>query len=401
MKKEKNFSDTDFSKKKALESLSDDEILQGFKDADARIVREYYYGYCRVAYCIYDKRYDLQHKPGMDFYSLAHEYYLYLCEHDFKPLEDRKPSMSLKTWMVNGFRFLLLDKLKEVVKEHRFESFEARQESRKMQFDVTDNQFEHDLYQTIEDIGNFSYGRDSKNSIILKMLYIEGFRGKDVAAQLGISHSAVTQRCQKMMHDVVIPYFKRYFDASEYGSYLSFAEEDTSVSSAPKMSMPSMMASRICYEEAAEENNTLNNSNMEDKKKGRITPRWIDSLKENEIFVFGSNLAGMHGGGAARYSPPAFRCHHGQGRWLAGQLRHPYNAGRRGNYRPYVEEFIIFPSASRSSFPGNPNRLRYRRLRSRRHRPIVQEGKGDEEHQFAGKFLGGDRVKDWKIISLC
>ena len=50
MKKEKNFSDTDFSKMKALESLSDDEILQGFKDADARIVREYYYGYCRVAY---------------------------------------------------------------------------------------------------------------------------------------------------------------------------------------------------------------------------------------------------------------------------------------------------------------------------------------------------------------
>lgn len=168
----------DMKKEKNLESLSDDEILQGFKDANARIVREYYYGYCRVAYCIYDKRYDLQHKPGMDFFSLAHEYYLYLCEHDFKPLEDRKPSMSLKTWMVNGFRFLLLDKLKEVVKEHRFESFEARQESRKMQFDVTDNQFEHDLYQTIEDIGNFYYGRDSKNSIILKMLYIEGFRAR-------------------------------------------------------------------------------------------------------------------------------------------------------------------------------------------------------------------------------
>ena len=35
MKKEKNFSDTDFSKKKALENLSDDEILQGFKDANA------------------------------------------------------------------------------------------------------------------------------------------------------------------------------------------------------------------------------------------------------------------------------------------------------------------------------------------------------------------------------
>ena len=364
MKKEKNFSGTDFSEKdfsekiepsdkKALESLSDDEILQGFKDADARIVREYYYGYCRVAYCIYDKRYDLQHKPGMDFYSLAHEYYLYLCEHGFKPLEDRKPSMSLKTWMVNGFRFLLLDKLKEVVKEHRFESFEARQESRKMQFDVSDNQFEHDLYQTIEDIGNFYYGRDSKNSIILKMLYIEGFRGKDVAAQLGISHSAVTQRCQKMMHDVVIPYFKRDFDASEYGSYLSFSEEDASVSSAPKMSMPSMSsmpsmkASRMCCEETADNgNNIFNNNkkkNMEEMKKGRITPRWIDSLKENEIFVFGSNLAGMHGGGAARIARLHFGAVMGKGVGLQGQsYAIPTMQGGVETIRPYVEEFIIF-----------------------------------------------------------
>ena len=362
MKKEKNFSEKDFSEKiepsdkKALESLSDDEILQGFKDADARIVREYYYGYCRVAYCIYDKRYDLQHKSGMDFYSLAHEYYLYLCEHDFKPLEDRKPSMSLKTWMVNGFRFLLLDKLKEVVKEHRFESFEARQESRKMQFDVTDNQFEHDLYQTIEDIGNFYYGRDSKNSIILKMLYIEGFRGKDVAAQLGISHSAVTQRCQKMMHDVVIPYFKRYFDASEYGSYLSFGEEDASVSSAPKMSMPSMSsmpsmkASRMCCEEAADNgNNIFNNNNnnkkknMEEMKKGRITPRWIDSLKENEIFVFGSNLAGMHGGGAARIARLHFGAVMGKGVGLQGQsYAIPTMQGGVETIRPYVDDFIDF-----------------------------------------------------------
>ena len=352
MKKEKNFSEKiEPSDKKALESLSDDEILQGFKDANARIVREYYYGYCRVAYCIYDKRYDLQHKPGMDFFSLAHEYYLYLCKHDFKPLEDRKPSMSLKTWMVNGFRFLLLDKLKEVVKEHRFESFEARQESRKMQFDVTDNQFEHDLYQTIEDIGNFYYGRDSKNSIILKMLYIEGFRGKDVAAQLGISHSAVTQRCQKMMHDVVIPYFKRYFDASEYGSYLSFAEEDTSVSSAPKMSMPRMnsmprmMAECMCCEEAADNGNNIfnNKNNMEDMKKGRITPSWIDSLKENEIFVFGSNLAGMHGGGAARIARLHFGAVMGKGVGLQGQsYAIPTMQGGVETIRPYVDEFIIF-----------------------------------------------------------
>ena len=335
----------DFSRKSNLSQLSDDEILQGFKDADARIVREYYYGYCRVAYCIYDKRYDLQNKPGMDFYSLAHEYYLYLCEHGFKPLEDRKPSMSLKTWMVNGFRFLLLDKLKEVVKEHRFESFEARQESRKMKFDVSDNQFEHELYQTIEEIGNLYYGRDSKNSIILKMLYIEGFKGKDVAMQLGMTASAVTQRCQKMMHDVVIPYFKKYFDASEYRSYLSFGDEDASVSSAPKMSMPSMMDSRMCCEESADNGNYIfnNKKNMEDMKKGRITPRWIDSLKENEIFVFGSNLAGMHGGGAARIACLHFGAVMGKGVGLQGQsYAIPTMQGGVETIRPYVNDFIDF-----------------------------------------------------------
>ena len=35
-------------------------------------------------------------------------------------------------------------------------------------------------------------------------------------------------------------------------------------------------------------------------KEGRVTPDFITSLKPNEVFVFGSNLAGMHGGGAAR-----------------------------------------------------------------------------------------------------
>ena len=31
----------------------------------------------------------------------------------------------------------------------------------------------------------------------------------------------------------------------------------------------------------------------------RITPSWIRDMGENEIFVFGSNVNGYHGGGAA------------------------------------------------------------------------------------------------------
>lgn len=330
--------------------MSDSEILQGFKDADAKTVKEYFYGYCRVAYCIYDRRYNLHNKPGMDFYSLAHEYYLYLCEHDFKPLVDRKPGMSLKTWMVNGFRFLLLDKLKTVTKEHRFESFEARQENRKMQFDVTDSKFEQELYNTIEDIGNMYYGRDSKNAIILKMLYVEGFKGKDVAMQLGMTASAVTQRCHKMMHDVVIPYFKRYFNASEYEGYTSSCEETV----APFISYDiSPLAKKYCvlpdtssYDNASDDNfndNIYKDNDMEDIKTGRITPQWIENLKENEIFVFGSNLAGMHGGGAARTARLHYGAVMGQGVGLQGQsYAIPTMQGGVETIRPYVDEFIAF-----------------------------------------------------------
>lgn len=34
----------------------------------------------------------------------------------------------------------------------------------------------------------------------------------------------------------------------------------------------------------------------------RITPDIIETLLENEIFVFGSNMKGVHGGGAARFA---------------------------------------------------------------------------------------------------
>lgn len=49
---------------KNVAQLTDDEILEGFRNADEHIVKEYFYGYCRVAYCIYDRCYDLQYKPG-------------------------------------------------------------------------------------------------------------------------------------------------------------------------------------------------------------------------------------------------------------------------------------------------------------------------------------------------
>ena len=319
-----------------MSQLSDDDILEGFKNSDGKIVKEYFYGYCRVAYCIYDQRYDLRHKPGMDFMSLAHEYYLYLGNHQFKPLEDRKPTMTLKTWMVNGFRFLLLDKLKGVKKEHLFESFEERQASAKKQLDIMDSEFYHEFRQMIQDICLRYYGRDSRNSIILQMLYIDGFKGKEVGAQLGMSASAVTQRTNKMMHEVIIPYFKRYFVASDYeGGIYSKGMADVSSECAP------CPAASFAGEDRMYKKQTM--VNMEELKKNRITPEWIDTLKDNEIFVFGSNLAGMHGGGAARVARLRFGAVLGNGVGIQGQsYAIPTMQGGVETIRPYVDDFIAY-----------------------------------------------------------
>ena len=56
---------------------------------------------------------------------------------------------------------------------------------------------------------------------------------------------------------------------------------------------------------------------MEQKK--RTTPEHITTLQPNEIFVFGSNLQGMHGGGAAYVAHRKFGAIWGQGVGLQGQ----------------------------------------------------------------------------------
>ena len=320
--------------------LTDDEILEGFRNADEHIVKEYFYGYCRVAYCIYDRCYDLQYKPGMDFYSLAHEYYLALIKHDFRQLEDRKPSMSLKTWMVNGFRFLVLDKLKGLKKEQLKESLEERMGNTHLRFDVHDDEFAGEFRSTIDEICRTYYGRDSRNSIILQMLFVEGFKGKEIAAQLGISQPAVTERYNRMMHDVVVPYFKRYFVTNKYGlptRYEKFMEDECSYSMArpsvgAKMPRPSVGANRdFIFRD------------MDKKKKGRVTPSWIDDLQENQVFVFGSNLAGMHGGGAARVARLRFGAVMGKGVGMQGRsYAIPTMQGGTKTIRQYVNDFIAY-----------------------------------------------------------
>ena len=73
------------------------------------------------------------------------------------------------------------------------------------------------------------------------------------------------------------------------------------------------------------------------------TNPWISQLADNEVFVFGSNLAGMHGGGAARVAHQRFGAVMGQGVGLQGQsYAIPTMQGGVETIRPYVDEFIRF-----------------------------------------------------------
>ena len=72
----------------------------------------------------------------------------------------------------------------------------------------------------------------------------------------------------------------------------------------------------------------------------------ISTLRENEIFVFGSNLSGFHGGGAARVAMDRFGAIWGQGVGLQGQsYAIPTMQGGPETIQPYVDEFVEFAKA--------------------------------------------------------
>lgn len=305
-----------------MTGITDNDIIEGLRNRNPLVTRDYFYGYCRIAYYIYNRQYGLEMKQGLDFYSIAHEYYLSLDRHDFRPLEDRKPGVSLKTWMVNGFRFVLLDRLKAYAKEWKVEPFEIRVGQDNLNFDVPDDNFTSDFHNTVFEICHKILGRDSRSSLILQMMLIDGFKGKEVAKELGITPSAVTQNYHKLMETVVIPYFRKYYEA-------------------PAACEPDMMAPSAVCDQSSPSMSVNDTQRM--IPQNRITPDHITSLQPDEVFVFGSNLAGMHGGGAARAARLYFGAVLGQGVGMQGQsYAIPTMQGGVDTIRPYVLQFIDY-----------------------------------------------------------
>lgn len=302
--------------------LSDELIISGFRDYDPKITKEYFYGYCRKAYDIYDYKYQLHGKVGLDFYSLAHEYYIQLLQHDFRQLTDRPASIPLASWMAGGFRYVVLEALKAYNTEFEFlvdassdevvEYVRASETGEGLLYDVAEAVCAHYHDRTMQEIAH--------------LVLFEGYKQKEVAAHLGITPAAVNQRYKKMMDEVVTPFVMDHYSqgiAIGAAAMMDIAEDLMPTPCAfHSQSFPTFLRSM---------------------QKQRITPEHITSLRPNEIFVFGSNLQGIHAGGAARTARLLFGAVMGQGIGLQGQsYAIPTMQGGVETIRPYVNEFIAF-----------------------------------------------------------
>lgn len=73
----------------------------------------------------------------------------------------------------------------------------------------------------------------------------------------------------------------------------------------------------------------------------KFTPENITELGPDDVFVFGSNLAGHHAGGAARVARQRFGAVEGQGiGWQGQSYAIPTMQGGVETIKPYVDEFI-------------------------------------------------------------
>ena len=78
--------------------------------------------------------------------------------------------------------------------------------------------------------------------------------------------------------------------------------------------------------------------------KRRTTPEMITRLEPGQIFVFGSNIMGFHGGGAAYIAMKKFGAIYGQGDGLQGQSYAISSMEGLEKMSKHVDEFIHFAS---------------------------------------------------------
>lgn len=309
--------------------INDELIINGFCTYDELITKEYFYGYCRKAYDIFDHKYQLRNKTGLDFYSLAHEYYISLLVHGFKQLLDCPKDMKLSTWMINGFRYVVLDALKDYNKE--FSQLSESSADDVLEY-IRSTDYEEGMMLQLADAASLHYKNDRVMQEIVHFVLYAGYSQKEVAEMIHITPSAVNQRYKKMMDEFITPYVIENYSEGLYQGAMVGAVEEPQAEYMPTFKYSGR--AKLCFDISEK------SSVMEYK---RVTPNDIEVLKPNEVFVFGSNLQGIHAGGAAFTARLLFGAVFGRGDGLQGQsYAIPTMQGGVETIKPYVDKFVNF-----------------------------------------------------------
>ena len=310
--------------------LSDEQIVEGLRLHDEQITRDYFYGYCRIAYHHFDKTYNLSGREGLDFYSLAHEYYLSLVLKNWEPLRHRKPGVRLSTWMVGGFRFVMLDKIKALQSHSIYESLDERLRSRhtREEFVFTDQPVSYN--STIDELCRELDIRAIDRQILIAMLQ-DGYKSKEIAGMLGITPSAVSQRYHKMLNERIVPYFKQ--------------DERSRPTREVRRELPIVMSQESFAEESFDRSPMLGSAPMAEPDftpVERIARRRMHRTPSN-IYVFESNLLGIPLSSSAH---EAIKHHGAESHPTSGLTGDSYAIptmqGDVETIEPYVERFTAF-----------------------------------------------------------
>lgn len=188
--------------------------------------------------------------------------------------------------------------------------------SRKMNYDYTNDSVANQGYRSTADQGNDSVADQGYNSVANQGHNSVADQGHDSVANQGYNSVAS----------------QAYNSVSIQGSASTASQGDRSVSIARSQSEETHVhrVSENCvtilfdilgrpHIFSGYENKALYFHDCKLKKEYTSTPEEITSLESWEIFVFGSNLAGKHDGGAARIAQEKFSALSGVGEGRTGQ----------------------------------------------------------------------------------
>lgn len=299
--------------------MTDSEIIKRLKNFDPEATKLYFYGYCQNAYNAYNWRYSLSRKTGLDFFSLAHDYYITLIEENFASLVNKPEGWSLENWMFGAFRYVILNGLRNYNQEYIH--LQAIEEE-KLLDQLATNPVEQLMPTLVREVEAFY--KDGVMTRIARMIFVLGYKQNEVAAELGITPSAINQRVKRMMEEVVVPFVYLNYPQGIHDEY------------DPNRGFHYHKSDGILYSLVREEF---------DWRIDRVTPEKIKSLSRNQVFVFDSNLAGRHVGATAQIAL-LYGAEMGYGVGQQGQTYAiPTMTGGLDDLRRHVEDFIEYAKA--------------------------------------------------------